>query len=859
MSLRKKLFRISFVLITASVLIYVAAFIVQNMRMSALTTNLNSKFDENDVMKIEKELTSSSDDVELFLMQLEDSIDVTMRNAALTLQKVDTYTNVDTVTMLKIANETDMDEMYLTDENGVFTLSTVEGSIGGSLYDIWDGYKMLMTGEADELPSTIKIMAETGEIFKFTAIPRYDVNGNRVGIIESALNAQKIQESLQAILENDDLINSIHLVQYDGIILTSNTVEEANIKYVPGQKVDSQTVLDVAASNESQIKWLDNGSVVYFRPIQKFGSPAYVLVLEGRQDYFGDDKQFIATNFKAAINLFTSSTIFLSIMGLGISLIVIYLYIRLVNKSIFKPISDLIESAKRIAVGDIDVDLDRERTDEIGELINAFGDVVDGIQAQTKSLVSISKGDFATRVIERSEKDIMSKSMNEMMVVQKSYIESISVAMTSLSIGNLETKIEIPYEGDYVPIKENINKMILEQQRLVSEISRISNQLSKGMLNEKIEMDFPGDYNKIKENINIMIEAQKGYVTSISEVMNYVKNGDLSVSINEEFLGDFRPIKESINETISLLNKYIDEIKRVLSAISENDLTQNIRIDFKGDFGALKYSIGEIIDTLNDTINDINNGADNVAESADSIAHGATYLAQGSNEQVETIDQIYKNVEKIIEQVETSSKSAVDASNSSEKALKEVELGNERMNNLLKAMEAISDSSKEISNIIQTITDIAFQTNLLALNAAVEAARAGEQGKGFAVVAEEVRSLAGRTDTSAKEVEKLINESVKSVDKGESFAKEAALSLSEIVNITEKTSEYIDLIASDIKAQEVSSKVIESGLISIKDIVNEAARTTELSASSSEELAASAQGLRQLVNKFELKNDGHKH
>ncbi len=862
MSLKKKLFRISAVLIAASVIIYFFTFTFQKLRVEVLKSDLSQSLTDNDKVKIEKELTSSTNDVELFLNELENQIDATMKNAALTVQRADTYGSVDAEALKEITVDTGMDEMYMTDENGVFILSTVDSSIGNSLYDIWTGYEMLMTGEADELPSSLKVMAETGEIYKFTAIPRFDTKGNRVGIIESGLNAKKIEESMQNILENDDLVNSIHIVQNDGLVLTSNTNDAAKVKYAPGQTVESKVLEETAKTNESQIKWQEDGSVVYFRPVQKFGAPAYVLVVEGRQDYFAADRDFINSNFKVVMNLFSSSILILSVLGVAISLLIVYLYMRLVKKSIFAPISELSDSARRIAVGDINVDLDRERQDEIGELINSFGEVVDGIKEQTESLVSISKGDFSSRVIERSDKDIMSRSMNEMMDVQKSYIESISVAMTSLSEGKLDTKIETVYEGDYVPIKENINKMILDQQSLVTEISRISNQLSKGVLKERIEMDFPGDYNKIKNYINIMIETQRTYVTSISEVMDYVKNGDLSVKIEDDFQGDFSPIKESINETVAILNQYIDEISRVLNAISENDLTQNIRIDFRGDFNALKQSISEITETLNDTIVDINSGADNVAESADSIADGAQSLAQGTTEQVETIDQLYHNVEKIIGQVETSSKSAVEASKSSGEALREVELGNERMKNLLNAMEEISYSSKEISNIIKTISDIAFQTNLLALNAAVEAARAGEHGKGFAVVAEEVRSLAGRTNTSAAEVEKLINTSVESVEKGESFAKEAALSLSEIVNITEQTSEFIDLISKDIDAQSISSKVIESGLVSIKDIVNEAARTTEISASSSEELAAQAQSLRHLVNKFELKDDirrRHKH
>jgi methyl-accepting chemotaxis protein len=141
-------------------------------------------------------------------------------------------------------------------------------------------------------------------------------------------------------------------------------------------------------------------------------------------------------------------------------------------------------------------------------------------------------------------------------------------------------------------------------------------------------------------------------------------------------------------------------------------------------------------------------------------------LSQGAAEQASSVEQLTASIQEIASQTNLNSNGADKANNFAKKVKRNAELGNQQMQEMLKAMDDINVSSSSTSKIIKVIDDIAFQTNILALNAAVEAARAGQHGKGFAVVAEEIRKLAARSAQAAKETTDLIEASIKKVDNG---------------------------------------------------------------------------------------------
>jgi methyl-accepting chemotaxis protein len=174
------------------------------------------------------------------------------------------------------------------------------------------------------------------------------------------------------------------------------------------------------------------------------------------------------------------------------------------------------------------------------------------------------------------------------------------------------------------------------------------------------------------------------------------------------------------------------------------------------------------------------------------------------------------------------------------------------MQNLLNAMNAIKESSTNISKVIKAISDIAFQTNLLALNASVEAARAGEHGKGFAVVADEVRSLASKSSESANDTATLIENSNSRVNDGTQIAQGTANALSTIVEDVAQVSKIIGTIAESSRNQAEAISQVSIGLNQISQVVQNNSSTSEESAAAAEELNSQAELLQQMVSYFKI-------
>lgn len=400
-------------------------------------------------------------------------------------------------------------------------------------------------------------------------------------------------------------------------------------------------------------------------------------------------------------------------------------------------------------------------------------------------------------------------------------------------------------------INDNFKLSILAIEAMASDITVLSAAAQNGELGTRADVSgYTGEYRKIVEGMNLALDAIQHPIDDVSGMMTEILNGNLGVVVNSRYGGSYSLLIDSVNKTIVNLKSIIGEISTVLTEMAQGNLNVSISADYQGEFEEIKYSLNNIIESFNAVLSDIGTASDQVANGTAQVASGAQALSQGATEQASAIEQLTESVGQIAGQTKQNAINAGRASDLSAAARDNAELGNERMGEMLKSMQDINEASASISKIIKVIDEIAFQTNLLALNAAVEAARAGQYGKGFAVVAEEVRSLAARSASAAKETTELIEGTVRKVEAGTRIANETAAALNSIMSGVEKTTELVSGIASASNEQATAVAQVSRGIEQVAQVVQTTSATAEESAATSEQLSGQAEHLKEMVGRF---------
>jgi methyl-accepting chemotaxis protein len=254
-----------------------------------------------------------------------------------------------------------------------------------------------------------------------------------------------------------------------------------------------------------------------------------------------------------------------------------------------------------------------------------------------------------------------------------------------------------------------------------------------------------------------------------------------------------------------------------------------------------------IANALNFVITGLASGSEQVASASHQVSQSSQSMAEGASEQASSLEETSASLEEMSSMTKQNSDNARQASGMAAETRSAVEKSREAMTRMGDAISRIKGSSDQTAKIIKTIDEIAFQTNLLALNAAVEAARAGDAGKGFAVVAEEVRNLAQRSAEAAKSTASLIEESQQNANDGVSVSGEVAGILTGIVESVQKLTQLIGEVSAASDEQSKGIEQIGTAVTEMDKLTQANAANAEESASASEELAAQAKELGEMV------------
>ncbi len=316
-------------------------------------------------------------------------------------------------------------------------------------------------------------------------------------------------------------------------------------------------------------------------------------------------------------------------------------------------------------------------------------------------------------------------------------------------------------------------------------------------------------------------------------------------------------LARSTADLVAGLRTVISDIDFLLNEMANQNLNVHTEHEgvYVGSFRNILFSMRNMKGQLSGAMRQVNHSASEVSDASNQLSASAQMLGQGTTEQASSVEELAARISVISEQVKNTAKGALEARGQTHQTGESVLLCNQKMQNLVEAMQKIQESSDEIEKILKTIDDIAFQTNILALNAAVEAARAGSAGKGFAVVAEEVRNLAGKSAAAAKDTSVLIENSTDAVHMGMEIARNTADVLLEVVNSIQAVVKAIDEIATVSNEQSEAVEQVSEGINQISIVVQNNSATAEESAAASEELSAEATCLKEMVDQFTLASE----
>ena len=556
----------------------------------------------------------------------------------------------------------------------------------------------------------------------------------------------------------------------------------------------------------------------------------------------------------------SSTTLVVNLVVAGLIFVVVLLLSSLIIRGILKTLGadpmELKGVVEAIAANNLEMDLSREKP--------ATGLFASAQQMQKNLQVRNKADSRALKENGRIKRALDAVQGNVMIADSHHNVIYLNDSMLALfRAAQMEIKQTVP-QFNPLDIEGKPVGMLLQgaEQGLVETLSSVSNKrLEFGSLTYDVILS--PVFDDAHQRIGTVLEwtdrtVELNAQLDVQTVIDAACAGDLSGRINADAMtGFFSTLSRGVNQFFDANELLVDDMSRVMSSVATGNLGEYITREYEGAFHQLKEDTNSTVEQLTRVINQLQATSKLVKSGVSEITAGNTILNHRAEEQAASLEETSASMTAMTQTVKQNADNSKNANQLAMNARVQAEEGGAVVNKAVKAMLDIDSSSKQISDIIGVIDEIAFQTNLLALNASVEAARAGEHGRGFAVVASEVRNLAGRSADAANEIKDIIQDSSAKVADGSKLVNESGEMLQEIVACVNRVTDIVGDISEASQEQSVGIEQVNSAVTMMEELTQQNAALVEEATAASESLGMQATELDQLASFFTDLKEGH--
>ncbi len=707
---------------------------------------------------------------------------------------------------------------------------------------------------------------------------------------------QQYSNELRELLESSNDTDALEALD-EAILVASDWRSQAALPEVEARRAMNQvtrTIDDITAFIEEEIG--KNHMEQMRSALSDFVEEEYDLIVIRNEDQeaTADSTKLITLGGAA--------------LAIGLGMLVTFFLIRGVLKQLGDDPSRLKQISERIAEGDLDMELDKDATTGV---MQSMAKMRDNLSRRRKSDLALQQGidelveaaahgDFGKKIdLEGKQGNFLKLGtlLNELMTTCETSLNDVNRVMGAIAGGDLSQSITNNYEGQFDELKTYCNNTVAQLNVVMGEMANVVSDATMGDFDHRISLDGKsGFFRDLSEDLNSLIVTTESGLSDAVRMLRALAEGDLSQSVDKDYSGAFNEMKVLSNDTTNRIRSVMSEIShlvqeasygsfksqldmqgkqgffkdlshnlnllmettdngledvsRMLGALAQGDLSERIVNDYQGAFNTLKNDANTTAEKLTEVITSIKYSSTSIGTSTGEISHGNSELSSRTEHQASALEQTASSMEEMTATIKQSAENAADVDRLSVNAHNIATEGGDVVNEAVRAMQEISESSTQIADIVGVIDEIAFQTNLLALNAAVEAARAGEEGKGFAVVAGEVRTLAQRSATAAKQIEDLIRDSVQKVKDGTELVNKSGETLDSIVSAVQEVTEKIKEISNAAQEQSSGIEQVNSALAKMDTMTQQNAALAEEASAAGQSAACEADTMIKAVSFF---------